>query len=285
MREAPPEAEHYACGEEADHHADARVEHARLPEDEPKGDPQSHKREALTRWNQPWPNTRSRPHREPNETADGETEQESLVHGREFTPTQYSCLVAPTTGSRARAARTGLRPTRAELEAARGKSIPDLIATGLSVLFVGINPSLWSGAVGQHFARPGNRFWRALHEAGFTDRLLSPHEGQELLKREIGVTNLVNRATASADELNIADYRGGARGIERKVRRYRPKTVAFVGMGAYRVAFGRPRASGGRQEERLAGAVIWVLPNPSGRTAGYQMPALARAFRQLRRSL
>ena len=177
------------------------------------------------------------------------------------------------------------RPSRAELAAARGKSIPDLIAPGLDVLFVGINPSLWSGAVGLHFARPGNRFWRALHEAGFTDRLLSPYEGRELMKRRIGVTNLVNRATASADELDVADYQRGRRRIEAKVRRYRPKIVAFVGMGAYRVAFGRARARGGRQEERLAGATIWVLPNPSGRTAGYQMPALARAFRELRRSL
>jgi TDG/mug DNA glycosylase family protein len=177
------------------------------------------------------------------------------------------------------------RPTPADLEAARGKSIPDLIAPGLDVLFVGINPSLWSGAVGLHFARPGNRFWRALHEAGFTDRLLSPYEGRELLARRIGVTNLVNRATASADELDLADYRRGARRITAKVRRYRPKVVAFVGMGAYRVAFGRARARGGRQEDHLGSADIWVLPNPSGRTAGYQMPALARAFRELRRSL
>ena len=177
------------------------------------------------------------------------------------------------------------RPTRDELQAAYGKAIPDLIGPGLDVLFVGINPSLWSGAVGLHFARPGNRFWRALHEAGFTDRLLSPYDGRELQKRRIGVTNLVNRATASADELDMADYERGARRITAKVRRYRPKVVAFVGMGAYRVAFRRPRARGGRQEERLAGADIWVLPNPSGRTAGYQMPALARAFRDLRRSL
>jgi TDG/mug DNA glycosylase family protein len=177
------------------------------------------------------------------------------------------------------------RPTPADLEAARGKSIPDLIAPGLDVLFVGINPSLWSGAVGLHFARPGNRFWRALHEAGFTDRLLSPYEGRELLARRIGVTNLVNRATASADELDMADYRRGARRITAKVRRYRPKVVAFVGMGAYRVAFGRARARGGRQEDHLGSADIWVLPNPSGRTAGYQMPALARAFRELRQSL
>jgi TDG/mug DNA glycosylase family protein len=177
------------------------------------------------------------------------------------------------------------RPTPADLEAARGKSIPDLIAPGLDVLFVGINPSLWSGAVGLHFARPGNRFWRALHEAGFTDRLLSPYEGRELLARRIGVTNLVNRATASADELDMADYERGARRITAKVRRYRPKVVAFVGMGAYRVAFGRARARGGRQEDHLGSADIWVLPNPSGRTAGYQMPALARAFRELRQSL
>jgi TDG/mug DNA glycosylase family protein len=177
------------------------------------------------------------------------------------------------------------RPTRDELQAAYGKRIPDVIAPDLDVLFVGINPSLWSGAVGLHFARPGNRFWRALHEAGFTDRQLAPHESRELLKRRIGVTNLVNYATASADELELADYQRGARRITAKVRRYRPKAVAFVGMGAYRVAFGRPRARGGPQEERLAGATIWVLPNPSGRTAGYQMPALAAAFRELRLSL
>ena len=160
-----------------------------------------------------------------------------------------------------------------------------MIAPGLRVLFCGINPGLYSGATGHHFARPGNRFWRALHEAGFTDRLLSPPETPELLKRKIGVTNLVNAATASADELGLAEYRRGARLIEAKVRRFRPRVVAFVGMGAYRVAFGRPRARGGRQDERLAGAAIWVLPNPSGRTAGYQMPALARAFRELRRSV
>ena len=176
-------------------------------------------------------------------------------------------------------------PSRADLERARGKSVPDVIATGLDVLFVGINPSLWSGAVGHHFARPGNRFWRVLHEAGFTNRLLAPNEGRELLKRKLGITNLVNRATASADELDTVHFRAGARRIAAKVRRYRPKVVAFVGIGAYRAAFGRARARVGRQEEALGGATIWVLPNPSGRTAGYQMPALSRAFRGLRRSL
>ncbi|HEV8470898.1 MAG TPA: mismatch-specific DNA-glycosylase, partial [Candidatus Limnocylindria bacterium] len=112
-----------------------------------------------------------------------------------------------------------------------------------------------------------------------------PAEGRELLRRKIGITNLVNRATASADELEVAQLRRGARRIEAKVRRHRPKVVAFVGMGAYRTGFRRPRSRGGRQEETLAGATIWVLPNPSGRTAGYQMPALTRAFRDLRRSL
>ena len=176
-------------------------------------------------------------------------------------------------------------PTRADLEAARGKSIPDVIGRDLDVLFVGINPSLWSGAVGYHFARPGNRFWRALHDAGFTDRVLEPSEGKELLERRIGVTNLVNRATASADELSRDDFRAGAKDVDKKVRRYRPKVVAFVGMGAYRMAFGRLRARGGRQDETLGGATIWVLPNPSGRTAGYQMPALVAAFRDLRRAV
>jgi len=160
-----------------------------------------------------------------------------------------------------------------------------VIRPGLRVLFVGINPSLYSGATGHHFARPGNRFWRVLHAAGFTDRVVSPYDERILLARRIGITNLVNRATASADELDADELRRGARRIVAKVRRHRPNSIAFVGMGAFRVAFGRPRAAGGRQDEDLAGAEVWVLPNPSGRTAGYQMPALTRAFRELRRSL
>src|ERR671935_97440 len=117
------------------------------------------------------------------------------------------------------------RPTRADLDAARGKSIPDVVAPRLDVLFIGINPSLWSGATGLHFARPGNRFWRALHEAGFTARLVSPAEERDLLKRKLGITNLVNRATASADELSVDELRRGARRVERTVRRLRPKVV------------------------------------------------------------
>jgi TDG/mug DNA glycosylase family protein len=157
-----------------------------------------------------------------------------------------------------------------------------VIAPGLRVLFCGINPGLYSGAVGHHFARPGNRFWKTLHRAGFTDRLVSPFDERDLLKRGIGITNLVNRATASADELEAEELRRGARRLARTARRYRPRVVAILGLGAYRTAFGAPRALAGPRDEPIAGARIWVLPNPSGRTAGYQMDALVRAFRRLR---
>jgi TDG/mug DNA glycosylase family protein len=173
------------------------------------------------------------------------------------------------------------RPTRDELLAAHGKSVRDVIAPDLRVLFVGINPGLYTGAVGHHFARPGNRFWRALHRSGFTDRELSPFDERELLGRGLGVTNLANYATASADELDAADFRRGARAVERKVRRFRPNIVAILGIGAYREAFGRPRASVGEQPERIGDARVWVLPNPSGRAAGYQLDALTRGFRSL----
>src|ERR687892_1933906 len=141
------------------------------------------------------------------------------------------------------------RPTKQELAAAVSKRLPDVIAPGLQVLFCGINPGLYSGAVGHHFARPGNRFWKVLHRAGFTDRELSPYEERELLDVGIGITNLVNRTTASAADLDAAELRRGAPRLERKVRRYRPAVVAFAGMGAYRVAFRCPRAELGRQAE------------------------------------
>jgi TDG/mug DNA glycosylase family protein len=176
------------------------------------------------------------------------------------------------------------RPTNAELAAAVAKRIRDVIAPDLGVLFCGINPGLYSGAVGHHFARPGNRFWKVLHRAGFTDRELSPFEDRELLRYGIGVTNLVNRTTAAAADLDRAELRDGVRHLERKVRRYRPSCVAFAGMGAYRVAFGRPRAPLGRQAETLEGVVIWLLPNPSGAQAAYQLDDLVRAFRALRRA-
>jgi TDG/mug DNA glycosylase family protein len=177
------------------------------------------------------------------------------------------------------------RPTPEQLVAARDRTIPDVVAPGLAVLFVGINPGLYSGAVGHHFARPGNRFWNALHGAGFTDRVLSPFEDRELLAYGLGVTNLVRRTTAAADELAAEELRAGARRLERLVRRYRPGVVAALGVTAYRTGFGHPRALIGPQPEDLAGARLWVLPNPSGRTAAYQLPALIEAFAELRRSV
>jgi len=176
------------------------------------------------------------------------------------------------------------RPTKRELAAATGKRIPDVIAPGLRVLFCGINPGLYSGAVGHHFARPGNRFWKVLHRAGFTDRELSPFDDRELLDVGIGITNLVDRTTAAAAELDGAELRRGATRLTRKVERYRPCFVGFAGMGAYRTAFRQPRAALGRQPDMLGGAVVWLLPNPSGAQAAYQLDDLVREFRALRRA-
>src|SRR5262245_8264104 len=177
------------------------------------------------------------------------------------------------------------RPTRAQITAAHDRKVPDVIAPGLRVLFCGINPGLYSGAVRHHFARPGNRFWPTLHAAGFTDRLLSPFEEAELLKLGYGITNLAQRATATADELADEELIAGAGRLGRKVRRYRPAFVAFLGVTAYRTAFARPQAQLGRQEERIAEAGIWILPNPSGLNAHYQLTDLARLFAELRQAV
>jgi TDG/mug DNA glycosylase family protein len=173
-------------------------------------------------------------------------------------------------------------PSRSEVAAAYGRTVPDVIGPGLRVLFCGINPSLYSAAVSHHFARPGNRFWPSLYAAGFTDRLFSPFEDQLLLADGFGLTNLVRRATASADELTAEELVAGARALVRKVRRYRPRAVAFLGVTAYRTAFGRARAALGRQAEAVTGALAWVLPNPSGLNAHYQLRDLARVYAELR---
>ncbi len=177
------------------------------------------------------------------------------------------------------------RPTRAEILAAAGATIPDVTATGLRVLFCGINPGLYSGAVGHHFARPGNRFWPALCAGGFTERVLAPDEERSLLARGYGITNLVARATATADELDVDELRAGARRLSAKVRRLRPRWVAVVGVGAYRTAFDRPKAALGAQEQTLGGAGIWVLPNPSGLNAHYGAAELGRLFGALREAV
>jgi TDG/mug DNA glycosylase family protein len=160
--------------------------------------------------------------------------------------------------------------------------MPDLIAPGLRVLFCGINPSVYSVVVGHHFARPGNRFWPALHASGFTRRLLAPREQRELLALGCGITNVVERATVSADVLADEELAEGGRRLERKVRRYRPRVLAVLGIGAWRTAFGHPRASLGPQPQSLGGARVWVLPNPSGLNAHYRPEDLARLFRELR---
>jgi double-stranded uracil-DNA glycosylase len=160
--------------------------------------------------------------------------------------------------------------------------VPDLVAPGLKLLFCGINPGLYSGATRHHFARPGNRFWPALHSAGFTHRLLSPWEEAQLLDEGLGITNLVARATATAAELSPEELKAGRKRLERKVARYAPAWVAVVGIGAYRTAFERPKAQMGRQTERIAGSGLWVLPNPSGLNANHQIGDLTRAFGALR---
>jgi TDG/mug DNA glycosylase family protein len=159
-----------------------------------------------------------------------------------------------------------------------------VIGPGLRVLFCGINPGLYSGAVGHHFARPGNRFWKALHAAGFTRRELSPFEERVLLDDGIGITNLVARATATAAELDDAELRGGARRLARKVRRFRPAFVAFVGIGAYRTAYGRKGAKVGLQRETLGFSRVWLLPNPSGLNANHPLSVLTQAYGELARA-
>jgi TDG/mug DNA glycosylase family protein len=177
------------------------------------------------------------------------------------------------------------RPTPQELLAARGKTVPDVIAPGLNVLFCGINPGLYTAAIGHHFGRPGNRFWPTLHRAGFTPRLLSPYEERELLPLGYGITNVVDRATAAAEELSAEEYVEGGRRLEAKVSRYSPRVLAVLGVGAYRTAFGRRGAAVGRQDEPLGGATVWVLPNPSGLNAHYQLNGLIEVFKRLRREV
>ncbi|WP_323389612.1 G/U mismatch-specific DNA glycosylase [Myxococcus qinghaiensis] len=175
-------------------------------------------------------------------------------------------------------------PTREQLDAAIGRTMPDILSRGLRVLFCGINPSLYSVVMGHHFARPGNRFWPTLHLSGFTPRQLRPSEQAELRERGLGITNVVDRATATADLLDKAELLTGAVSLEAKVRRYRPRFLAVLGMGAYRTAFARPKAQLGLQPETMGTTRLWVLPNPSGLNAHYQLQDLARLYAQLRQA-
>jgi TDG/mug DNA glycosylase family protein len=175
-----------------------------------------------------------------------------------------------------------IRPSKEELEAARQKVLRDIIAPDLSILFCGINPGLYTTAIGHHFGRPGNRFWPALYESGLTPRLYSPYEDEELLKLGYGITNFVARTTARADELTNDEFVAGARQLEEKLLKYTPRYLAVLGIGAYKVGFARKNATYGEQTERVGHTRLWVLPNPSGLNANFQMPELARMFAELR---
>ena len=175
------------------------------------------------------------------------------------------------------------RPTHDELQAAYGTTIPDVGGPETRIVLVGINPSLWSGWSGNHFARPGNRFWRTLHLAGLTPTLLDPSDKAGIRSAGLGITNLVARATARADELTDDEVRHGIEPLRHLVQAWQPETVAFLGISTYRIALAAPKAHVGEQPDRFEAARMWVLPNPSGLNAHYQQPALTAAYAELRR--
>lgn len=177
------------------------------------------------------------------------------------------------------------RPSAAELRAAVRKTVPDVIAPDLRLLFCGINPGLYTAAIGHHFGRPGNRFWPALHAGGFTPRVFSPFEEDQLLALGYGITNLVERATNLASELKPDELRAGGRRLLRKLARYRPRYIAVLGVTSFRIAFERPLADVGRQPEPLGDTPVWLLPNPSGLNAHYTPVKLARIFTALRTAI
>jgi len=172
------------------------------------------------------------------------------------------------------------KPTAEELHAAKEMGVPDIIAPGLRLLFCGINPGLYSAATGHHFARPGNRFWPALFLAGLTPRQLSPEEEQELPPLGIGITNVVARASAGAAEVSSAELVAGGHELVEKIERYQPRVLAILGVSAFRAAFGQPKAALGPQPMRIGETEVWVLPNPSGLNAHYQVADLAEWYRR-----
>jgi len=174
------------------------------------------------------------------------------------------------------------KPTKEDLHDAVNRTVEDLIDHDLKVLFCGINPGLYSGATGLHFARPGNRFWKALHGAGYTDRQLDPSEEHELLERGYGITCFVDRTTARADELRPEEFVEGGRILTGKIKKFRPRMLAVLGIGAYRTAFNRPEAQVGLQTETIADTPTWLLPNPSGLNAHYQLADLIGIFSELK---
>jgi TDG/mug DNA glycosylase family protein len=176
-------------------------------------------------------------------------------------------------------------PTRAELLVAYGTTVPDLAFPGMRLLICGINPSLWSGHAGYHFARPANRLWRSLEQSGLTPRLLHPSETDELGRAGIGITNFVRRSTARADELTREEIQAGVGPLRRLAKRHSPQYLAILGLGAYRIAFGDRNATVGPLPFCFGNTRLWLLPNPSGLNAHYDQPALSAAFRELRFAL
>lgn len=176
---------------------------------------------------------------------------------------------------------------RDELEQYRGKTVDDLVGPDTKLLFSGINPSLWTAAVNAHFARPGNRFWPALHEAGILDRRvdaskgMQPQDARHVLDRGLGITNVVPIATARADELSAENLKSGGQRLRRLVRTVQPRVIAVLGLTAYRAAFAQPKAKMGRQDELFEGVELWIAPNPSGLNAHSSLAALAAAYREI----
>lgn len=177
------------------------------------------------------------------------------------------------------------KPSKEDLRDAVNRTTEDLIDENLKILFCGINPGIWSGATGFHFARPGNRFWKALHLAGYTDRQLHPSEEHELLERGYGITSFCKRTTARADELTPQEFIEGGKLLIKKLEKYKPRALAVLGITAFRAAFQQPKAKLGLQSAKIAGTTVWVLPNPSGLNAHYQAADLAALFREVRESI
>ena len=177
------------------------------------------------------------------------------------------------------------KPTKEALRDARRRTTEDLIDDELKVLFCGINPGIWSGATGFHFAKPGNRFWKTLHLAGFTNRVLHPSEEHELLESGYGITSFCKRTTARADELTTEEFVEGGKALVKKIEKYKPRFLAVLGIGAYRTAFNQPKAKLGLQPAKIGGAKVWLLPNPSGLNAHYQLADLAALFGELRQAV
>jgi len=177
------------------------------------------------------------------------------------------------------------KPSKEDLRDAVNRTTEDLIDYNLKVLFCGINPGIWSGATGFHFAKPGNRFWKALHLGGFTSRLLHPSEEHELLENGYGITSFCKRTTARADELSNEEIIEGGKNLVKKIEKFKPQMLAVLGIGIYQTAFNQPKGKLGLQDAKIGDTRIWLLPNPSGLNAHYQLNDLAKLFNELRQAL